>query len=65
MSNVKTSVAEFWNDEDGMETLQTVMIAGVAAVITIVIIAFWSKIKTWAKDLLQQVQDDSEAQKTP
>jgi len=41
--------APFHEDEDGMETLQIVMIVGIAAIILIFTLAFWDKIKGWVK----------------
>jgi len=49
------------NDEDGMETLQVVMIVGIGAVILIVLIAFWKEIKTWTKEKMGKVTSDADA----
>lgn len=65
----KPSLAEsfksFHEDEDGMETLQAVMIAGVAAIILIVLIAFWKDIKGWVKGKLNKAKSDGDAAETP
>jgi hypothetical protein len=37
----------FHQDEDGIETLQIVMIVGVAVVILLVIVVFWEQIQGW------------------
>jgi hypothetical protein len=37
----------FHQDEDGIETLQIVMIVGVAVVILLVIVVFWEQVQTW------------------
>ena len=41
------SVRAFHEDEDGMETLQVVMIVGIAAVILIALKVWWKDIKGW------------------
>lgn len=43
---------QFHDDEDGLETLQIVMIAGLAALIMIVIVAFWKDIRGWFKKII-------------
>jgi len=40
-------VKEFDDDEEGMETIQVVMLLGLAAVVAVLIFAFWGKIKKW------------------
>jgi hypothetical protein len=42
-------VKEFDDDEEGMETIQVVMLLGLAAVVAVLIFVFWKKIKTWFK----------------
>lgn len=45
--SVRDSLHAFHDDEDGMETLQVVMIVGIAAVILLVLITQWKKIQKW------------------
>lgn len=45
--SVRDSLQAFHDDEDGMETLQVVMIVGIAAVILLVLITQWKKIQKW------------------
>ena len=46
------SILGFNDDEDGMETLQVVLIVAVAAIILIVIKLYWREVKTWASGLM-------------
>jgi Flp pilus assembly pilin Flp len=48
----------FHNDEDGMETIQTVMLVAIAAIVLIVVIKFWDAIKQWLSDMWGKVKDD-------
>jgi hypothetical protein len=49
----------FWRrwveDEEGLETLQTVMIVAVAAIILGLLQATWPRIKAWFRASVQQV----------
>lgn len=42
-----STLRAFHDDEDGMETLQTVMIVGIAVVILLLLVVFWKDIKGW------------------
>lgn len=56
---LRENLRSFHEDEDGMETLQTVMIVGVAALILIVLIAFWKPIKSWFNGVKAKWQGES------
>lgn len=45
----------FHEDEDGMETLQVVMLVAVAALILIFIRARWEQIKGWVSGVLGNI----------
>jgi hypothetical protein len=49
----------FWqrlrDDEEGLETLQTVMIVAVAAIILALLKETWPRIKGWFRSSVQQV----------
>jgi Flp pilus assembly pilin Flp len=49
----------FHNDEDGLETVQVVMIIAIAAVVLIALIKFWDEIKTWVKGIFGTLKSDS------
>lgn len=49
------AIKAFHDDERGMETLQIVMIAGIAAVILIVLWQFFPKIRDWVNGLFGTV----------
>jgi len=50
---------KFWRrlheDEEGLETLQTVMIVAVAAIILALLKETWPRIKAWFRASVQQV----------
>jgi len=48
----------FHEDEDGMETLQVVMIAGISAVILLVLVAFWKDIKGWVTKTFSKTKQE-------
>jgi Flp pilus assembly pilin Flp len=45
------ALTAFHNDEDGLETIQVVMIVAVAAIVLIALIKFWDQIKNWVKGI--------------
>ena len=47
-----TSLRKFHSNEDGMETLQVVMILGIAAVIAVALYAFGKQIWDMVKELI-------------
>lgn len=47
VKSLARKVKEFDDDEEGMETIQVVMLLGLAAVVAVLIFAFWGKIKKW------------------
>jgi hypothetical protein len=55
MTNLKQRMASFDQDERGMETLQTVLIVAVAAMILALIVSQWDTIQTWAVNAINQV----------
>jgi Flp pilus assembly pilin Flp len=59
--NVLQSWLAFHEDEDGMETIQVVMLIAIAAVVLIVLKAFWGEIKTWVKGLWNEVRNDGDS----
>lgn len=42
------NVRNFVQEEDGMEAIQVVMIVAIAALVLVVLMTFWDKIKGWA-----------------
>ena len=59
-SPIRDSLRRLHDDEDGMETLQAVMIAGIAAIILLTIVLFWGKIKKWWKSRVEPVPGELE-----
>ena len=51
----KRKVASFDQDERGMETLQTVLIVAVAAMILALIVSQWDTISDWVVNAINQV----------
>ena len=49
------SVRTFVQDEDGLEAIQVVMIVAIAALILIVFMTFWDKIKGWASGMIDNI----------
>jgi hypothetical protein len=52
LAGLKNSLKMFHEDEDGLETIQVVMIIAIAAVVLIVVKLYWNDIKQWAGNLL-------------
>jgi hypothetical protein len=52
-------VREFDDDEEGMETIQVVMLLGLAAVVAVLIFAFWKDIKEWFNKQRDKFKSDA------
>jgi len=52
MQNIKNEVKNFWNDEEGLGTLEIILIA---AVLVAVALLFRDRITTWVKTLLDNI----------
>ena len=61
MSQLNKSLRNFHEDEDGMETIQVVMLVGIAAIILIVVKIFWGQIRDWVRGLWNQVRNPNGA----
>ena len=48
LRQVANQVRQFNNDEDGIESIQVVMILALGAVVMVAAWAFWDQISTWA-----------------
>jgi hypothetical protein len=59
LRSMARQVEEFNNDEDGMETIQVVMLLGLAAVVAVLLFVFWKKIRGWFKGQEQKFDQDS------
>jgi Flp pilus assembly pilin Flp len=62
MSELKSKVnalKAFHADEDGMETMQVVIIIAIAAVVLIALLKFWDAIKTWVQGVWTTLTGDS------
>lgn len=58
-SGLGASLRAFHEDEAGMETLQIVMIVGIAAIILIALKISWKdKIEPWLRDKLDKVKEE-------
>ncbi len=55
MRSLKHAIARIHNDERGMETLQTVMLIAVAAIVLLFVKMYWEQIKEWFEGLVDQV----------
>ena len=56
-TNLRNKVANFNNDERGMETLQVVLVIAVAAIILALIVNKWDDIRDWAVEAIDAVTD--------
>jgi len=52
MQNVKNEVKKFWNDEEGLGTLEIILIA---AVLVAVALLFRERITKWVTELLDNI----------
>ena len=50
-----SSMRKFHDDEEGMETLQVVMILAISAIVAVFIFTMWDKISAWAKELIDKI----------
>lgn len=55
MNNAKDSLRSFWNDEEGMGTLEVILIIAVVVMIALV---FRKYIVSWVEDLLGNADKD-------
>lgn len=53
--NFVESVKSFDRDEDGIESIQVVMILAFGAVVMVAAWAFWDQIKGWASGLINGI----------
>jgi Flp pilus assembly pilin Flp len=53
LSHVLDTARRFDQDEDGIESIQVVMILAFAAVVMVVAWAFWGQINSWAGKLIK------------
>jgi len=52
---LRNNVRRFDADEDGIESIQVVMILAFGAVVMVAAWAFWDQIKGWATGLISQI----------
>lgn len=55
LRRVGKRVVGFHSDEDGMESVQVVMILAIAGLILVVLFAFWDQIKAWVTTAISSV----------
>ena len=55
LSTIKRQIRSFDQDERGMETLQTVLIIAVAAMILALVVSQWDTISDWVVNAINQV----------
>ena len=55
ITKLRQRIANFDKNEEGMETLQTVLIIAIAAIILALIVTQWEGIKTWATTAIKGV----------
>ena len=56
-TTLKNAIARFHNDQRGMETLQTVMLIAVAAIVLLFVKTYWEEIQDWFSGLVDQILD--------
>ncbi len=60
MKTLKNAIARIHNDERGMETLQTVMLIAVAAIVLLFVKMYWEEDQGLVQRLVDQILDWSE-----
>ena len=55
LTQLKNSVCKFHNNEDGMETLQVVLIVALAAIAGVAVYQFGSQAKTWCQERVTDI----------
>lgn len=55
LRRVGKNIVGFHDDEEGMESVQVVMILAIAGLILVVLFAFWDQIKAWVKTAIDSV----------
>lgn len=58
LKRMSKAVRSFHEDEEGMETIQVVMLVAIAALVLITIKMFWGKIKQWATGNVDKAAKD-------
>jgi Flp pilus assembly pilin Flp len=56
----RKAIRSFHEDEEGMETIQVVMLVAIAALVLIALKAFWNDIKQWVGKVLKKTTQDEE-----
>lgn len=55
LQQVATRIRQFDNDEDGIESIQVVMILAFGAVVMVAAWAFWDQISGWASGKISEL----------
>ncbi|MFO1019418.1 MAG: hypothetical protein U0903_01770 [Planctomycetales bacterium] len=55
LNDQMNNLRKFNSDEDGIESIQVVMILAFGAVVMVAAWAFWDQIKGWATGLISQI----------
>lgn len=61
-SRISALIERFHSDEEGVNTLEIVMLLAVAAIVIAAIFVFWNQIWKWASGLLNKVLTESNAE---
>ena len=54
-AQIKNAVSKFHNDEEGMETLQVVLIVALAAIAGVAVYQFGGRATTWCKEQVENL----------
>jgi len=60
LANLKSVAKSFYNDEDGLEAIQVVMIVAIAAVILVGLMALFNgSVSTWIMEKVEELTGES------
>ena len=60
LTQLKNAVSKFHNDEEGMETLQVVLIVALAAIAGVAVYQFGSQAKNWCQERVKALFDKTD-----
>jgi Flp pilus assembly pilin Flp len=59
LKNIKTRIARFHNDEDGLEAVQVVMIVAIAAIILVAVMTLGQEVFDWLREKWNELRGES------
>jgi Flp pilus assembly pilin Flp len=59
LNNIKTKIARFHHDEDGLEAVQVVMIVAIAAIILVAVMTLGQEVFDWLREKWNELRGES------